>query len=192
MHKSKHDCPSIAYPITTTTKSGISIKLPLSLTPLSNPSCTDTLCPHYLAPPIFRPKPTPHFGAHPPPLQSNPPIFPPHPSPPLYTLPSTFTFHPPSTLPFTSTFHPPPTLHSTFHPTFYETLHPNFPPHSSTPAISSWRDDCAKELSTHWSATDKVARKGLRFRDGNYARAHDWDARLTYDGRRRGNENGYF
>jgi len=60
------------------------------------------------------------------------------------------------------------------------------------PAVSSWRDECSKELATHWNATDKVARKGLRFRDGNYARAHDWDARLTYNGRSKGNVNGYF
>jgi len=60
------------------------------------------------------------------------------------------------------------------------------------PVVSSWRDDCAKELATHWNATDKVARKGLKFRDGNYARAHNWDAKLTYDGRRKGNVNGYF
>ena len=65
-------------------------------------------------------------------------------------------------------------------------------PYFPDAAISSWRDECSKELSTRWNATDKVARKGVKFRDGNYARAHDWDARLTYNGRRKGNENGHF
>jgi len=60
------------------------------------------------------------------------------------------------------------------------------------PAVSSWRSDCDKELASHWAGTDKVARKGVKFHDGIYARAHDWDARLTYNGRRRGNINGRF
>ena len=59
-------------------------------------------------------------------------------------------------------------------------------------AVSSWRSDCDKELASHWAGTDKVARKGVKFHDGIYARAHDWDARLTYNGRRRGNINGRF
>jgi len=60
------------------------------------------------------------------------------------------------------------------------------------PAVSCWRDACDKELATHWAATDKVARKGVKFRDGVYARAHNWDPRETYNGRRRGNTDSHF